>query len=63
MRTVYRVDEDLRRVRVYMIGARRDIYTHGQPEIFHRATELANTSILEQKSILAKQRAVKRPRK
>lgn len=60
---LYRGDEDLRRVHNYMIGIRRDTWTHDRLEILQSETELANTGTLEQKSILAKQQAVKRPRR
>lgn len=66
VRIVYRVDDDLRQVLIYMIGARRDIWTQDQPEIRERAAELAETIMQEQKAILAKQAGkapVKRPRK
>lgn len=53
VRIVYRVDEELRQVRIYMLGARRDIWTHDQPEILERATELAKIIRQEQKSELA----------
>ena len=60
VRIVYKVDENLREVRVYMLGARRDIWDHDQPEILERAQELANAITHEQKTAAAQSKPPKR---
>ena len=48
VRIVYRVFDDLHEVRVYMMGARRDIWDHDQPAILERATEMQRIAAAEQ---------------
>jgi mRNA-degrading endonuclease RelE of RelBE toxin-antitoxin system len=47
LRIIYKVFPAQREVWIYMIGARRDIWDHDQPEILERAEEIADRMLAQ----------------